>query len=83
MGHRIEGGGFILDKPDEIRFFQLLSIRGRLKIEVDTGMSSRFSSLQAAKRLYGVRSNTKRGALKELDALVESIQKQREAERNG
>lgn len=69
----------IVDTPEGIRFFQLLSIRGRLQIEVDTGMnfSNRMSTLKAAKQLFGVKSNTKKGALKEINALIESIQKER------
>ena len=53
---------------DGIAFFQLLSIRGRLKIEVETGLKSRVSTLAAAKALYGVFSNTKKGALAEIEA---------------
>lgn len=57
----------VINTPDGIAYFQLLSIRGRLKIEVETGLGSRVSSLKAAKQLYGIRKNTKKGALAELE----------------
>lgn len=62
----------IADTPQSIRFFSLLSIRGRLSIEVNTGMrvSNRVSTLAAAKRNFGVVSNTKKGALAEVEAMV-------------
>lgn len=57
----------VINTPDGIAYFQLLSIRGRLKIEVETGLRSSVSSLAAAKRLYGIHKNTKKGALAELE----------------
>lgn len=64
----------MVDTKDGIAFFQLLSIRGRLQIEVNTGLKSRVSSLAAAKRLYGVFSNTKKGALAEVEAYMKGWQ---------
>ena len=67
-------GGTLVSSKDGIAFFQLLSIRGRLQIEVNTGLKSRFSSLKAAKQLYGVFSNTKKGALAEVEAYMKGWQ---------
>jgi len=64
----------MVDRPDGIAFFQLLSIRGRLQIEVNTGLRSRVSALKAAKQLYGVFSNTKKGALAEVEAYMKGWQ---------
>jgi hypothetical protein len=63
----------MIDTPAGIKFFQLLSIRGRLQIETETGLRSRVSSLAAAKHHFGCVSNTKLGALEELDAMVEGV----------
>jgi hypothetical protein len=64
----------MVNTRDGIAFFQLLSIRGRLQIEVNTGLTSRVSSLKAAKQLYGVFSNTKKGALAEVEAYMKGWQ---------
>lgn len=63
----------MVDTKDGIAFFQYLSIRGRLQIEVRTGLKSRVSSLAAAKATMGVFSNTKAGALAEVDAFIEGM----------
>lgn len=34
MGQVFAGGGFILDKPDEIAFFNLARLKGALKLEL-------------------------------------------------
>ncbi len=65
-----EDGSIVIDTPTGIKLFQLLAIRGRLQIEVRTGLKSRVSTLAAAKQLYGVVSNTKKGALAEIEAFV-------------
>lgn len=63
--------------PDGIRFFQLLSVRGRLQIEVRTGLRSQVSSLAAARRIFGCVSNTKKGALAEIEAMIAGAQDQK------
>ena len=47
-------GATVIDTPDGIEFVRLLSMIGRLKIEVGTGMRSQVSILKAAQRLYGL-----------------------------
>lgn len=64
----------VVDKPDGIAFFQYLSIRGRLQIEVRTGLQSSVSTLAAAKRLGMAVSNTKAAALAEVEAFVGGMQ---------
>lgn len=57
-----------------IVFFQLAATASALHIEVDTNLHhSRGSVLKAAKRNFGVVSNTKKGAVKELDAMIEGM----------
>lgn len=44
----------VIDTPEGIEYVRLLSIIGRLKIEIGTGMRSRVNTLQAAQRTYGL-----------------------------
>ena len=64
----------MVDKPDGIAFFQMLAIRGRLQIEVRTGLRSSVSTLKAAKTVMGVFSNTKAGALAEVEAFIAGME---------
>ncbi len=60
--------GFTLDQPWQIIGASMLAGRARLKLEVQTGLKSSTSTLQIVKRNWGVKSNTKAGALLEMDA---------------
>lgn len=64
----------MVDTKDGVAFFQYLSIRGRLQIEVRTGLKSAVSTLKAAKATMGVFSNTKQGALAEVEAFVTGME---------
>jgi len=53
-----------------VNVFHLAQCIGSLRIEVNTGMvHSQGSVLKLVQRQYGVRSKTKKGALKELEEL--------------
>lgn len=61
----------MIDGRAGVAFAQAAARKAALKVEVDTGMShSRGSVLKLCKRDYGVASNTKKGALAEMEALV-------------
>ena len=45
-------GGFIIDTPEGIKFYQLCVHISRLKIETELGLRSRRNTLQSAVRLY-------------------------------
>jgi hypothetical protein len=65
----------MVTSKDGIAFFQLLSLRGRLQIEVNTGLRhSGGSTLKVVKQMYGVYSNTKKGALAEVEAYMKGWQ---------
>jgi hypothetical protein len=59
----------IIDTPAGMEVFKLLQCIGRLRIEVNTGLAFRQSTLQAAKRYYGLTCSTKRKALELLEDL--------------
>ena len=64
--------------------FNLLQVKHALAIEVETGMHhSRGSILKLAKQRFGVVSNTKKGALAEIEAMWEAVEWVRELERRG
>ena len=49
----------ILDKPDQIEAFRLLSIKGRLSLELK-GMRFRINTFAAVKREFGFKGNNKK-----------------------
>jgi hypothetical protein len=66
----------IVDTPDGIATYQMLAIRAALRIEVHTGLRhSRGSVMKLAKRLYGIRRNTKKGVLAELDKIIMEVER--------
>lgn len=64
---------FMLTKRDDIRYFSLLSLIGRCKIEVATGIGWRVSNIQIAKKVWGTKSRTLRGTLAELLVIQEAM----------
>lgn len=58
----------IIDTPEGIEAFRMAAVITALRIEVTTGMKSRFSPLQVAKQAWGCPKGTKAGALKWLEA---------------
>jgi hypothetical protein len=63
--------GFIIDTPEGMEMYRLLSLRSMLSIEIVTGLKhSRGSVLAAAQRQGLTAKRTKRGAYADIDALV-------------
>lgn len=61
-----------MSKPENRSAVHMAQCIGALRIEVATGMRhSRGSMLKLVKRVYGVKSNTKRGALEEMKKLYQ------------
>lgn len=58
----------MLDQRWQIIGASMLAGRARLRLEVETGLTSSVSTLKIVKRNWGVVSNTKAGALLEMDA---------------
>lgn len=57
----------VIATPEGIQHWMMCSAIARLKIEVQTGMSmSKGSTLAACRRLYGIKSRTKKNALAEM-----------------
>jgi hypothetical protein len=52
--------------PQARRYVLLCQLIGRLRIEINTGMSSRVSSLKVAQEQFDIKSRTKKGALADL-----------------
>lgn len=63
----------ILDTPEQIAMFGLLAMRGRLHIEINTGVKFRQSSLTALQQAGITSKRTKKGALADLNAHIESL----------
>lgn len=61
------------DTPQAVRFFQLLSIIGRLKIEIETGMTSRIPTLRSARVIYGLDFRTRKQMLAHLEAVRDLV----------
>ena len=55
-----------------IKKYGLLVLRSRLKLEIDTGMTSRFNSLHACKRM-GFEGRTRKQALKWLNEFIKTF----------
>ena len=58
----------MLDQKWQILGASMLAVRARLRLEVETGLTSSVSTLKIVKKNWGVLSNTKAGALLEMDA---------------
>lgn len=56
----------VIDTPEGMSHFAMCQVIGRLRIETETGLKFRSSTLKAAQKAYGVRSRTKAGALQEM-----------------
>ena len=62
----------ICKTPESIAMFRLLSLKGRLKLEVNTGLRFRISTLPVVKREFGFKGN-KKAVLAQLEAYIESL----------
>lgn len=68
-------GSVVVDTPAGIAFAGLLSLRGRLRIELNTGMRhSGGSTLKAYNNAMGTNFKTKKKALKDCNARIEEAQ---------
>jgi hypothetical protein len=66
-----QDNGFVLDTPDQIAMWRLMSFRSMLQIEIKTGLRhSRGSVLKAAQQQGLTDKRTKIGAYKDIDALI-------------
>lgn len=64
-------GPIIIDTPEGMAHFAMAQCISRLRLETATSLKFRQSTLAAVQRAYGITSRTKKGALKELEALYE------------
>jgi hypothetical protein len=60
----------VLDTPEDIEYFRLLSLRGRLQLELQ-GIKFRLSTLKAVNKTLGTNYRTKVAALAALDDYIE------------
>lgn len=69
-------GGFVVDTPDGIAFFQMCARRGALKLEIN-GLGRRGrSAYSICKEVYGLKGN-RESVLKQMDLLIEQAQTSR------
>jgi len=62
----------IIAGKENVRAFAFMMTLRALEMEVDTGMKmSRVSALKAAQTNYGVKAKTKKGAIREMRAMLE------------
>jgi hypothetical protein len=60
----------VLDTPEQIEFFQLLAMRGRLQLEMK-GLRFRTSTLKAVNKKLGTNYKRKAQAVEALTAIIE------------
>lgn len=70
----------VIDTPEGIAFAQLLSFRGRLHIEINTGMRSRVNTLRAYNQRFGTSFKRRPAALADCEARIEAA---KEAKHSG
>lgn len=68
--HAAEGDTVILADPKGIEMFQLLSMKGRLELEVKTGIKFGVSTLSAVNRKYGTKFRTKKQAINFIEDII-------------
>jgi hypothetical protein len=64
----------VISTPEGIAYFQLLSIKGRLSIEINTGLKFRTSTLAAVNRMFGQSFRTKRQALRYIEDKINEME---------
>ena len=70
---KTEGGGFIIDTPEAIDMFRLLTLRRGLKFEIDTGMRMTRVPLFPVAKQYGFEGRTKKQAYKYIDDVITAM----------
>jgi hypothetical protein len=74
--------GFVADTPEKIHFFRLLSLQGRLKLELATGLNFRLSAAQAVRKMFNLPPRCrKQKCLDVLTAEIERLQDLKDKER--
>jgi len=66
----------VCNTPESIKMFRLLSLKGRLKLEI-VGLRSRFSTYAEIKREFGFKGNRK-SVLAQLETYIETLMPLRE-----
>jgi hypothetical protein len=70
----MSGEGFVIDTPEGIAMWRLLSLRSMLKIEITTGMSHSRGSVMNAIRETGIsQKRTKRGVFADINAYIVAL----------
>ena len=80
----MEGKMLVCDTPEKIRFFQLISLRGRLKLEIK-GMKFRgpSSTATAVKKMFGLSVRCRNAtALARLEEEIRNMKRANSAWRN-
>ena len=67
----------MIDTPEGIDFARLLTYRGRFRIELNTGMQSKVSTLAAYNQEFGTNFKTKRKAFKDCKRRVAEAEQRR------
>lgn len=73
MSEVTQDKSIVIDTPEGMEVFKLLQCIGRLRIEVNTGLAFKLSTLAAAKRYYGLEIGTKKRCLAELEKMYEQV----------
>lgn len=75
MSEVYKDGSFVVDTPEDIEMYRLLTIASGLALEINTGMavSSRFSLLATVQQQGLTSKRTKKGALKDVCAHIKKL----------
>lgn len=73
-----QSGNIMLNTPEDIEFYRMLTLKGALRLELLGMRHSRFSAYKIAKQSYGLTGNKQ----KVYDQLVELIERKQEEKRN-
>lgn len=78
-------GNTMMDDPDSIKRFQLIALRGALKLQAATGMRPNYHTnpRAIAKKLLGLKTNDYSKLLAELDRRIDEVTKKVEFIREG
>ena len=67
-----------INTPEGLEFFSWLQLQGRLRIEVNTGMKFRQSTLKLVNYKFGTNFRRKQQALDFMDDIIEQVQPTRD-----
>lgn len=63
----------VIDTPEGIELFRLCSMRGRLKLEINSGLKFRVSTLKVVNRHLGSKCRTKKQALEVVEEHIKAL----------